>query len=240
MTEITSNNFYINKPCNHLKSMIEDHQTEVLMDSNKETLENLPKIPSIGSMMNNVDIDLVINEMKNNPENFSRKMDLAREHMDPDMMEEARKIAQSGQGQDMLKKMQKRGVNTQELKNMHKGMEQRMKGQIPSTENMKKVIFITASRQMKSKMIHVDSENVSIINLLKSEEAVELSCSRLAVGPLTGKTIKIWCNTSLKSKNPRLSKIAGFPVGGEAVIIMKEGDLLADDFRAAEKLLEKS
>lgn len=52
-----------------------------------------------------------------------------------------------------------------------------------------------------------------------------------------GKTIKVWYDPGYPGKNKRTSKIVGFPIAGNLLIIMDEGDLTEKDFIAAESLL---
>ena len=163
-------------------------------------------------------------------------LDESKNMMTPEILEQARKFANGGQGTQILKEMQRRGVDTNGIRDQVMDQQKLMREMLATKPN-KTVILITSSRKLKVKTVMLDSIELNAKHLVKSEHAIELPCSRLATGSLTGKTIKIWYNPAQGSKNKRASKIAGFPVGGDLLIIMDGANLTEQDFLEAEKLL---
>lgn len=100
----------------------------------------------------------------------------------------------------------------------------------------KKVIYISKSRQIKQKLIN-DTSEISIQKLLKSDNLVKVSCSRLAIGPLKNKIIKIYYNPNIKIYNKLGSKIANFPISSDIVIVNENGDFTMDNYLEISKLL---
>jgi hypothetical protein len=211
-------------------------------NSDDNELSALPKIPNIGAevkeALNDTNIATMLNRISNNPEELNKVMEESMSQMTPDMMEQARKLAMGGQGKNILNEMQRRGMDPSAMRAQLLEQQRQLKGlSAKSGDLTKKVIFITSSRQVKVRNIPTSSIQASATSLIKSTNVVELSCSRLAEGPLKGKTIKVWCDPERPGKNKRATKIMGFPVSGEILIVMEEGDLLENDFLAAEKLL---
>lgn len=203
---------------------------------NKKPKNNL--MSDIKSSLNATTIADALNKLSNDPNEMSRMLEHSAGQVTPEMMEEARKIATGSQGQNILKIMQRRGVDPNSMKAQALQQQRTLKGLVSKTGITKKCILITGNRQLKIRNIPIGSEQISAINIVKSNNPVELSCSRLATGSLEGKTIKLWYDPELKGKNRRLTRIAGFPIAGSGLIIMKDGDLDEKDFISAEKLLQ--
>lgn len=102
----------------------------------------------------------------------------------------------------------------------------------------RKCIFMKNNSVIKIQKVVIGSEENAATHFIKSGTPIVLSCSRMSIGPLVNKRIKIWCNTEHKGRNKRLSKILGFPIGGEALIFVDEtADLTVEMFLEAEKML---
>ena len=191
----------------------------------------------VKSALNNTNIASMLSRMASNPEEIQKVMKESMGQVTPDMMEQARKLATGGQGQQILQEMQRRGFDPQAMKSQMMEQRRSMRGLGGKTEATKQAILITASRQVKIRNVSPTALQTAAGALIGTDSPVELSCSRLAAGPLQGKTIKVWCEPQRLGKNKRLSKIIGFPVSGEGLFVMEEGDLTEKDFLAAEKLL---
>jgi hypothetical protein len=186
--------------------------------------------------LNNTNMTTILNQISNNPDLISKMMEESMAQMTPEMMEKAKKMATGGQGQQLLRNMQRRGIDTQPMKAKLIAQQKALKNSIKSEPN-KRTVLITAGRKLKIRNIPVASIQTSATRIIKSESVIELSCSRMASGPLQGKTIKVWYDPNRGGKNPRASKIVGFPIAGDLLIIMEEGDLTEEDFITAERLL---
>lgn len=159
----------------------------------------------------------------------------------PEMMDKAKKLISEDQGKKLMEEMEKRGIDSQMLKSEVVKQKNTLRG-LTKTSDTKQVLLITNSRQVKVRNVNVYNMETIIKSILKSGKVVELSCSRLASGPLLGKTVKLWCNPDLPNEgnssiNKRLTKIIGFPIGGEGIIVLEDGNLNEKDFLLAEKRL---
>lgn len=201
-------------------------------DSNNLTSDRVKDV------LNNINFSEVIDKLTSNPNDAANLVSQSAEHMTPEMMEQARKYATGTQGKQIKEEMMRKGVDNKEMKIQ---MEQQKKLYIEANNKAKgeakKAIIITSSKIMKSKDIHVKILKSEAIKIIGSDNAIEISCSRLAVGPLQNKTITVWYDPTRKGNNKRASEIVNFKIAGELLIIMEEGDLTQDDFKLAEKLL---
>jgi hypothetical protein len=191
---------------------------------------------TIKHAMANANVPEILSKISNDPGSLGQMLDASQDMMTPELIEKARKLANGGQGGQILKEMQKRGVDTDTIRDQMADQQKLMREMIANKPH-KEVILITASRQLRSKRILSDSIEASAKRFLKAETAVELPCSRLATGTLSGKTITVWYDPLQTGKNKRASKIVGFPVGGDILIVMSDGDLNEEQFLEAEKML---
>lgn len=178
----------------------------------------------------------MLNDMMNNPDEITKFMSDSSGQKNSDMMEQARKIAMSGQGEEIIQEMQNRGLDPKAMRSQMLEHQNSLRGiSTKSLELTKKVILITVSRKIKVRNIPLNSVSQSAENILHTSEPVELSCSRLARGPLKDAIIKVWYNPNHPGVNRRASKIIGFNIGGEILIVNNEGDISEDQFLTAEK-----
>lgn len=201
-------------------------------DSNNITQEKVKDV------LNNVNFSDVIDKLTTNSDDTVNLISQSAEHMTPEMIEQAKKYATGTQGKQIKEEMVRKGIDNKEMKLK---MEQQKKLYNEANNKAKgegkKAIIITSSKIVKSKDIHIKILKTEVPKIIGCENPVELSCSRLAVGPLQGKTIKIWYDPNRKGNNSRASKIVDFKIAGELLIIMEEGDLTENDFKLAEKSL---
>ena len=209
-----------------------EHMTESAQES-----ETLPHIPM--PAMNNTNISAMLNRIANNPEEVTKVMQESMGQMSPDMMEEARKLAMGGQGKQLMREMQRRGIDPNVMRAQLLEQQKALRNMTADRGDTKSVILITHNRQLKVRNISAVNVSLAVQSVMKSSTIVELSCSRLANGPLEKKTIKVWCDPGCKGKNNRrLAKIVGFPIAGDGVVVVEDEDLTEADFLAAERLLE--
>lgn len=191
--------------------------------------------PSLSEAMNSTNFAAVLNRMSSNPEEVAKLMEESVDKMDPKILNDARRMASGGQGEQILKEMQRRGIDTNAMRSQILQQRKALQGLATKKEDTKSVVLITNNRQLKMRTIPINLISAAAENIIGSSKVVELSCSRLANGPLQGKTVKVWCNPEVKGRNRRLSKILGFPIGGDGLIVMQEGDLDEASFLAAER-----
>jgi hypothetical protein len=207
--------------------------------NNQSNASETPQVSSedIKDALKNTNIAAMLNQMAANPDEVTKMMEESMNHMTPEMMEQARKLAMGGQGGQIMREMKKRGLNPKALKAQLAEQQKALRA-VRVTTSTKQAILITHSKRARSRKLPHDNVSAAVGNILNCSEPVELSCSRLAQGPLAEKTIKVWYNPEATGKNRRASKIVGFSVGGEIIIVMEEGDLTEANFALAEQKLE--
>lgn len=215
--------------------------TDTANVANAENMPSMSQMPSaeqIKQTMANLNIGSVLDKMAFDSEQTKNIMSASMNNMSPDMIEQAKKLAQSGQSERIIKEMQKRGMNPHTMKAEMEAQRKVARNlQTKALGVMKKAIIITLNRQLKSRGIPAGSDETVVRSIIHSQTPVEISCSRLALGPLAGKTIKVWYDATLKGKNKRATKIVGFPVAGDIIIHCEDEDLTEEDFLAVEELL---
>jgi len=156
----------------------------------------------------------------------------------PEVMEQARKLAMGGQGDQIMKEMRKRGMDPVALRAQIKHEKKLNRANTPKSNiPTQSVIHINASRKAKCVNMNKITMASDIAKLLHTDTPVELSCSRLARGPLAEKIVKIWYNPDTSGKNRRTSKIIGFDIGSDLIVVVLEENLTLVDFEKAEGFL---
>jgi len=211
--------------------VLEPVPDDVVSSINKQDITNA---------INQTNISSALNRIRNNPEELSSIMEQSMKYMTPETMEQARKLAMGGQGDQIRREMSRRGINPQTLRKQLESQKKSMKAarkDEPKLNTGLSCILITTSRQVKSRIIEPSTLRLSIRSILQTDSPVELSCSRLCKGPLIGKNIKVWYDSTNTGRNRRASKIIGFPVGGNMLVVAQDEHLSEKDFLEAEKTL---
>ena len=198
-------------------------------------MENNLTPEAVKEALDKVNYSEVINKIASNSDEAINLVSQSAEYMTPEMMEKAKNYANGSQGKQIKEEMNRQNINNKDMreqmakqKKMYTEATNRAKGE------SKKAILITSSKIAKPKDIHPKILESEVKKIIGSDYAVEISCSRLAVGPLSGKNITVWYDPNRKGNNNRASKIVDFKIAGELLIIMAEGDLLEKDFKSAE------
>lgn len=202
-------------------------------------MEQPPSSEDIQMQLQNNSINNILQHISDNPDEITDMVEEAMNSLTPEMKECARKFATSSQANEVRKELQKKGVNPSVVRKQLKQRKKEKKA-IPASLIMKrtqKAILITESRKVKPITLSCDNLELAISEVLHVSAPIELSCSRLAQGPLAGKSVKVWYDADNKTKNKLTSKILGYSVGGCMVIIVKDEDLLLDDFMSAKNAL---
>jgi len=206
-----------------------------------ESICHIPTITGedIKSALNDTNLAAMLNRMANNPNELEKMIRDTKYQMTPEMMEQARKLAEGGHGDHIMKEMRRRGMDPKAMKSKLKDQQKSVKGLgAMSVEMTKKVVLITRSRKIKTKSVPTNSANVAISGLLRVEDPNVVACSRLAQGPLSGNIIKLWYDSANTTRNRLASKLAGFTVGGEIVIESEDGDVTEVSLNAAASKLK--
>jgi hypothetical protein len=182
----------------------------------------------------------IVNMVKDFSENPSKIQDLIKNTLTPDLMEQAKKMVNSGSGQieQLMKEMQKKGVNPETLKSeVFKATRQLKSAKLRDGSAGHTCLLINQKRQCKTREYSPGAEKYLAVNALHCSAPVEISCSRLAIGPLAGKVVKAWFDATNKARNRRSSKLAVFAVGGELLIIVEDHDLTEHELTIVEQML---
>ena len=194
--------------------------------------------PNVKEMLDNTNFSEVLDKLKDNSEDINKLVSESAGVMTPEMMEQAKKYALGEQGEKIKREMEKKGMNNRDMKQqalqqkkLYHQLDAKKKGEL------KKVLLITSAKKLEIKSIH-SNDIATDAKKLVTCDAIEFSCSRLSLGPLSDNQFKVWYDPNIKFKNNRASKIIGFDIGGPLLIIMEEGDLDRDKFIKVEKALE--
>ncbi len=195
-------------------------------------------IQNIKETLNNIDYSEVISKLANNPSEVAHLVGESASQLNPTMMEQARKQAMGSRGEQIKKELLRQGIDNRDMKNQLLQQKKEFQKMNDKTKGaVKQAILITSSKLLNKRNIAILTITSEAKNIICSDDAVEISCSRIALGNLSGMTIKAWYDPKRQGKNVRASKIIGFKVAGDLLVIMEEGDLSETDFLAAEKQL---
>jgi len=206
---------------------------------------SIPELTSeaINEAMNSDKLASMFSRLADHPEDITKMMkENPIPNMTPEMNAKMSKLATSGNATQMLKHMQQKGMDPLAMRKQIKKQEQEQKDLRKANPQAhvetKKAILITTNRQTKIRDIPVALVKETAQKIIKSPDTISMSCSRLALGPLENKEIRAWYDPKHQGKNKRTSKLVGFPIGGELLLICEDGDLTEEDFITAEKLVE--
>jgi uncharacterized membrane-anchored protein YhcB (DUF1043 family) len=217
---------------------LNESSTEIPHEVDVEKQAVNSSIQDVKDMMKNMNLGEMLKRLNSNPAEVQKMMAESMSQMTPEMQEQARKMASGGQGEQLARQIQQQRVDPRALQAQMAEQKRILQGTASKQGSKdKKVIFINKNRTLKVRSIPEASISASAIMILKASSPVQLPCSRLALGPLAGKTITVWHDPEQKGKNRRTSKILGFTTGSPLLIVMEEGDLIESDFLAAEAQL---
>lgn len=200
----------------------------------------LPSAEELQRTLGNLNIGQIVQEMASNPDAVSKMMSESKSQLTPELMAKARQMASNGQGEKMMKDMESRGFDPKMMRQQLLKQQALAKGLRVGkvSGDTQKVIFITTTRQVRVREFISDKIREGAINLLGTDNVIEISCSRLKIGPLDNKTIKVWYSLNAGGKNKRASRVVGFPISSQVMIVAEDDDLTEADFLAAEALLQ--
>lgn len=201
---------------------------------------NKPQIVTeVKDALNNINIGSLVNKIASNPDEITKAFGDNMPKLTPELMEEARKLVQGGQADHIIKEMQKRGMDPRAMRDQLMASKKAMKGTGPKiAEPTKQVVEITVTRQVRQRAIPISGIDKVAETILGIDEPVQLSCSRMAIGPLDNKNIKVWYDQNQIGKNRLASKVVGFPIAGQLVIVDEDADLKLADVNAVLKMLD--
>lgn len=209
--------------------------TEILQTDNSFDPSRIGSFEEFKESLTPSNISNMLNKMASTPEDMGKLIQESMGKINPDMLEQARKLVSGGQGDQIIREMKKKGLDPVKMRKDIQKQQKLVRKTVNAQQETIQGLLITASRQIRVKKIPLKDIKSSVISLIKCPNPVELPCSRLEQGPLANKSIKIWYNPDHAGKNKRASKIIGFPMGGEILILSEIGDLSEKDFLEVEE-----
>lgn len=188
--------------------------------------------------MKGTNLNTAITSLMNDPAKLSALMEESVGKMTPQMQEQAKKMASSGKIDTVMKELQRQGKSPKLLKKEMDAQHKLFKATQPKpTGPTKRIVMITSNRQLRSKTVPATDMQKTANDVMKVSTAIGLACSRLAVGPFYNKTVTIWYDEKNPTKNKRASKLLGYSIGGDVMIVVDECDIEETEFEEAEKLI---
>ena len=145
------------------------------------------------------------------------------DHIPADLINQARKLANSKAGRDILKELNNSGINKEFIEKAI----QSQKAPIGD----KQVLIIRPNGIVKTKKIIMTDGCPSFLH---ANKPVDIICTKLNMN----KTIKIWYDSDIKYVNKRASKYTNITIHGIAIIYSESGDLTVNELLVAEKQLK--
>lgn len=151
----------------------------------------------------------------------------------PLFIEEAKKLSETAAGRKLIREMHPQiGAN--------RGMPLALPGRKPlSAEESTHVVVLQADRKLRERDFPKSLFLQAMEQFFGSKDVTEISCRRLALGPLAKHEIKVWYSPGNGANNRRASSLLGFTVGG-AIVITSSQRPTCGDIEAVETLLKSS
>jgi hypothetical protein len=216
-----------------------DNKPKYNPDLENEPLENEQSLDNddIKNTFANTNISSLLEKLTKNPDELHKLLHESVDKITPDMLNNAKKMLGNEQGQQILKSLQKKGVNPNNLKSKLSSNYSKFK-QLPGNKTpTRKCIMITSNRQLKIKHIPINNMSSFISNILKVDNPLSVECDRLSIDIFKDKKITLWYDNTKIGKNKRATKIAGFKIAGDMIISMTDEDLNDNDFLTIEQSL---
>ncbi len=147
-----------------------------------------------------------------------------------------RKMVEEGDSSYLMDELKKLGINPKDFLQALQRQGKALKTRAPKKGQTTTGIFINNKRKASEMVISLEFPETTILRILKANP-VPLQCSRLAVGKLAGKTVKVWYDPTDMTLNRRVNRLVGFNAGSKIFITCDDQPLTMKEFMAAEKLL---
>ena len=189
----------------------------------------------------NTNIASLLEKVCKNPDDLNKLLHDSVDNITPDMLNNAKKMLGTGQGEQLLKSLQQKGINPNNLKSKLSAHNNAFKNILkPGNKSpTRKCVLITTNRQLKIRNLPIDDMSKYISTILKVNSPLSIECTRLSIDVFKDKKITIWYDKNKIGKNKRATKIAGFTIAGDIIISILDEDINESDFLIVEKFLSK-
>jgi hypothetical protein len=192
----------------------------------------------IKGALRSVNLPKMVEKMANNPQGMDKAVEESAKVMTPQMMDQAKKVAAGGQGDQLRKQVLKQGMSPKQMQKDYK--EQQRLARAVSEQSRgptKRACLLDTNRKFKAKEVPVSDDIKDMAKALQAQDVVKMPYSRMAIGPLQGKSVAVWYVTGDKRRNKRIEKLLGKPHGARILISVKDEDLEVATIEEVEKLL---
>src|SRR3972149_2380484 len=131
-------------------------------------MDNSPSLSDIQQQIKNIPIDSIVQNISNNPEQFTEMISEAMETITPEMKEYARKLSTTPQAKEARQELQKKGVSRKSVKKQLKKIKKEKKS-IPQSlaiTTSQKAVLITNSRKIKQITLSCANIELSVWDVL--------------------------------------------------------------------------
>jgi len=189
----------------------------------------------------NTNIASLLEKVCKNPDDLNKLLHDSVDNITPDMLNNAKKMLGTGQGEQLLKSLQQKGINPNNLKSKLSAHNNAFKNILkPGNKSpTRKCVLITTNRQLKIRNLPIDDMSKYISTILKVDSPLSIECNRLSIDVFKDKKLTIWYDKNKIGKNKRATKIAGFTIAGDIIISILDEDINESDFLIVEKFLSK-
>ena len=189
----------------------------------------------------NTNIASLLEKVCKNPDDLNKLLHDSVDNITPDMLNNAKKMLGTGQGEQLLKSLQQKGINPNNLKSKLSAHNNAFKNILkPGNKSpTRKCILITTNRQLKIRNLPIDDMSKYISTILKVDSPLSIECNRLSIDVFKDKKLTIWYDKNKIGKNKRATKIAGFTIAGDIIISILDEDINESEFLIVEKFLSK-
>jgi len=209
---------------------------ENILSNDKSINEN-----DLNTAFANTNISSLLEKVCKNPDDLNKLLHDSVDNITPDMLNNAKKMLGTGQGEQLLKSLQQKGINPNNLKSKLSAHNNAFKNILkPGNKSpTRKCILITTNRQLKIRNLPIDDMSKYISTILKVDSPLSMECSRLSIDVFKDKKLTIWYDKNKIGKNKRATKIAGFTIAGDIIISILDEDINESEFLIVEKFLSK-
>lgn len=147
------------------------------------------------------------------------------DHLPPNIINQARKLANSRKGREVIQELSNKGIDKETVSKLI----QEQKPIIPQIN----ILILRHNGILKNKIVDQFENNPPILQGVNIKHMI---CNELSIGPLHDHIITLWYDANNKCKNKRINKIINANIGG-IVIITSSKKIFIQDFLIVEKLL---
>jgi hypothetical protein len=186
-------------------------------------MENLTK-----KVLEDEDSKKLINDILSSNE-FTSQADLKDKLVD---------ILSTKEGKKLSENVKKSGLKRKDALKAQKQMKKQEKLLNPP-QIQKNAVMITFNRKIKNIKLNTKNIEESIKKLIKPNELAEIKVPNFSVGKFENINIKIWYDPSLGGVNKKISRLLGYNISGDVIILCDNQDFTSNDFLYIEKLISE-